>query len=254
MDYVYSEGVYNYPLPTGNDNINSVRLQGTGLRGIDFEYTSTEQFDGGNTEMEIGWIEYSSCIEGANPSTLNPLFSSDELLQLAQQAVTVKILPSTDIPGHSETAYYAMMADLCSNPIFALNNGYSLSFTLDENFVPSKADPGNWIGDNVDAFLWNTCGVALYELADGKTYWACNNVEGLHITETHCWWDWQDTTGHDITVWLGFDAKKDRECMRYDDGTYAISSAAPSPAPTTQPTTGPTTNPTADPTMNAIVG
>ena len=30
MDYVYFEGVYNYPLPTGNDNINSVRLQCTG--------------------------------------------------------------------------------------------------------------------------------------------------------------------------------------------------------------------------------
>jgi len=27
MDYIYSEGVYNFPLPTGNDNINSVRLQ-----------------------------------------------------------------------------------------------------------------------------------------------------------------------------------------------------------------------------------
>ena len=133
--------------------------------------------------MEIGWIEYSSCIEGANPSTLNSDFSSDQLLQLAQQAVTVKILPSTDIPGHSETAYYAMMADLCSNPIFALNNGYSLSFTLDENFVPSPSDPGNWIGDNVDEFLWNSCGVDLHKLTEGyrAVYWACDNHEGIPI-------------------------------------------------------------------------
>ena len=129
--------------------------------------------------MEIGWIEFSSCIEGKHSSTFNPDYESDELIELAQQAVTVKILPSTDIPGHSETAKYALMADLCSNPIFALNNGYSLSYTLDEDFTASKADPNNWIGDSASTLMWNSCHAALYQLSDGKVYWACGNVGGI---------------------------------------------------------------------------
>ena len=154
------------------DNAPTVELTG-------FGFTSKEEFNGGITSMEFGWIEYLSCVEGDNPSTMNPDFTTDELIELAQQAVTVKILPSTDIPGQNETADYAVMADLCSNPIFALNNGYSLSYTLSESFEASLADTDNWIGDNADSLLWNSCSAALYELADGDVYWACGNTGGI---------------------------------------------------------------------------
>ena len=117
----------------------------------------------------------------------------DELVDLAQYAVTVKILPSTDIPGQSEDATYAVMADLCSNPIYALNHGYSMSYVVDEDFtVTSLSDTSNWIGtDAALGLMWNSCygptgiGLDAMSLEDGP-YWACGNTGGIIISYLFC--------------------------------------------------------------------
>merc|ERR1711929_64865 len=77
--------------------------------------------------MEIGWIQYSHCEEGDNVNEYNSDYTMDELIEMAETAITVKIMPSGEIPGQSETASYTVMADLCSNPIYALNRGYTMS-------------------------------------------------------------------------------------------------------------------------------
>ena len=143
-----------------------------------------------NIEMEIGWIEFSSCVEGQNPVIMNAQYTLSELLILAESAVTVKIMPSTDIPGVSETAAYTVMADLCSNPIYALNRGYTMSWILDETTDPpviaGVADTSNWIGSR--SMMWNSqncidrngyLGQEPPTLAELYIYHACGNTLGL---------------------------------------------------------------------------
>ena len=157
------------------------------LSDVAYQYTSTETFND-NIEMDIGWVEFASCAEGGNPTIINPQYTMDELLILAESAVTVKIMPSTDIPGVSETAAYTVKADLCSNPVYALNRGYTMSWVLDETTDPpvvaGLADTTNWIG--ATDMLANSCygqdalGDEPSTLEEMYIYHACANVEGLN--------------------------------------------------------------------------
>jgi len=195
-----------------------------------FQYTSTQNFNG--QSVEIGWIKYSSCTEGPNnPLTYNPDYSADELKELTKLAVTVKILPSTDIPGKSETADYALTANLCSNPIFALNRGFMMSYSVGSDWkVSGTADTDNWIGVKAGTLMssyancrGNVVGSDPLKLEDGNVYWACGNFAGLHIRSDSCWFDWETLTGHDITVWMGFTKDLDQICVEHADGTYGLS-------------------------------
>eukprot|EP01083_Nonionella_stella_P091790 256698_1 len=119
----------------------------TDISTLAFDYTSIEDFNGQGTA--IGWIQYASCMEG-RPIGYPDGYTQDELIDIAKYAITVKVLPSTDIPGQSETPDVALMADLCSNPIYALNNGYEMSFTVNESLhLVAGADTNNWIGTTV---------------------------------------------------------------------------------------------------------
>ena len=201
--------------------------------------------------MEIGWIEYSSCIEGAPYSTTyNPLYSLNGLLHIAQYAVTIKILPSSDIPGSNETAEYTVMADICSNPIYALNNGYTMGLTVNETSDPPVVTglvtgddiSENWIGDNAATVLWSGCyrlasvGDEPPKLETGSIYDACGNTGGLHITDEYCWFDWEDYTGNNISVYFGFDVNQERYC-ELSDGTYNLMTTTTTPSPTNTLTT-----------------
>ena len=216
---------------------------------LSFNYTSTEEFSAEN--MTIGWLEYTHCTEGLNNELIyNPEYGGlYGLINLAQYAVTVKILPSSDIPGQSETAEYTVMADLCSNPIYALNNGYTMSFTLNETSDPpvitGYADTSNWIGDNAATLVGNSCygdytafGEEPLTLAEEYVYHACGNTEGIHIVHVNgyevCWFDNYDWTGHDISVYLGFDVNQKRYC-EYDNGEYKVMTVEPTMAPSDEP-------------------
>lgn len=181
-------------------------------------------------------MKYSTCIEGYNPQTYNSEYTLDELIGLAQYAITVKFLPSTDIPGQNETVAYSVMADLCSNPVYALNNGYTMSYKVDENSSPpvvtGYTDTGYWIGNNSYTLMWNGCygslgsGAVPPTLQSGYTYHACGNGNGIHIVTVNgysngCWWDWLDYVGHDITVWLGFDVNQRLFCSSFG-GEYKL--------------------------------
>ena len=93
----------------------------SGFGPISFDVNSTFDFNGQNTD--IGWLHFASCTEGSNPLVYNSEYSIDELLDLAQYAITVQFGPSTNIPGLEEDERYTNTADLCSNPVWALNNG-----------------------------------------------------------------------------------------------------------------------------------
>ena len=234
---------------------------------ISFNTTSFENFS--TTSMEIGWIKYSSCTEGNNEQNYNPDYSLSGLIHLAKYAVTVKFLPSTDVLGVNETANYSIMADLCSNPIYALNNGYSMSWTVDEvngsMIITNLSDTDNWIGVN-DAKLMKNYGTGGYDeigqepstLQSGHLYHASGNGDGLHVFQydngtalltTKCWWNTNTYTGHDITVYLGFDVDQTHHCY-LENGTYKFMTLEPTTDPTMQPTPDPTYNPSETPTSD----
>ena len=73
----------------------------------------------------------------------------DELLYLFPYAITVKILSTDYLPNNTiYSGDYMIKADICSNPIFALNNKWETSFVLDYDtgLIVSASDPNDWIG------------------------------------------------------------------------------------------------------------
>eukprot|EP01083_Nonionella_stella_P300996 1030384_1 len=159
-----------------------------------FQHTTTENFVDMTTE--IGWIKFASCKEGYGsdlyaleyPTTNG--WSKQELIDIAKNAVTVKILPSDDIPGSNENGEYAVTADICSNPMFAFNNGYELSWTVDmvTSLVTGATNSLYWIGsENATNRMTNsmTTSVAIGDeprsISDGYFYHAPNNKKGFHI-------------------------------------------------------------------------
>ena len=120
-----------------------------------------------------------------------------------------------------------LLADLCSNPIYALNNGYIMSWTVSESSDPpvitDYTNTDYWIG--ATDLMWNSCyGAVSYgsepsTLSIAYLYHACGNHGGLHISSNMCWFDYVTTTGYDITMWLGFDANRERQCI-IRNGTY----------------------------------
>ena len=236
---------------------------------IPFEANSTEQFN--SITLEIGWLQYSTCIEGNNEQTYNSNYSLDEFLYLAQYAVTIKFLPSTDIPGEpltEQSDQYGVMADLCSNPIYALNNGYMMAFTVDETSSPpvltGYGNTDNWIGTNAVTMMSNNCydndkssGDEPSTLEDGYVTYSCGNADGLNILAYtgynpqayQCWLDWDTYTGLNPSIWLGFDINQELNC-HFVDGEYELMTSAPTSDPTMAPSVQPTTRaPTLDPTQ-----
>ena len=155
---------------------------------ITFDHTSTFDFNG--LSMDIGWLEFSWCEEGNNnavaSSNYHSGFDESELFELLQYAVTVQIGPRNGVPWGAEDNDYTGTADICSNPVFALNNQYELSHVLDTTSDPTvcvimwchffplnsfsfitifhdqvtldNADTSNWIGTTCAvARLQNSC-------------------------------------------------------------------------------------------------
>eukprot|EP01083_Nonionella_stella_P179300 636194_1 len=101
-----------------------VQSQSTSFADLSFEHITNEDFNAVN--MDIEWIEFTSCKEGCSwePDT-SDCDNDDHLLQypngwtqqqmidIARYAITVKILPYTDIPG-DETIDYAAATNTTS--------------------------------------------------------------------------------------------------------------------------------------------
>ena len=139
--------------------------------------------------MDIGWLELASCIKGFNPLIYHNAYSLSELIVLAEQAITVQIGPSSNIPGVTMDSDYTNTADLCSSPIFALNNGYEMSYHLNMSTTPpvisGYSDLNDWIGTNTSkSILENSCslssvGAEALSLMN-STYYACGNNDGMY--------------------------------------------------------------------------
>merc|ERR1719242_2106769 len=70
--------------PTSNPTPDPTKSPTVDFGDITFEYTSTENFT--TDTLDIGWVEYMSCIEGNNPLIYNPDHSFNGLLHMVQYA------------------------------------------------------------------------------------------------------------------------------------------------------------------------
>ena len=109
----------------------------TAFGPIPFDHNSTFNFT--DRSVEIGWLQFSWCDNQNQPKSSNyhSSFTVAELFALLEYAVTVQIGPATNVPGVSESSNYTNTADLCSNPVWALNNKYELSFVLNMTSSPT---------------------------------------------------------------------------------------------------------------------
>eukprot|EP01084_Bolivina_argentea_P311234 538702_1 len=248
---------------------------------ITFDYLSfSEEFDG--TIMDIGWVKYSHCTEGhgSNINGMKYWKTLQELVDMARYAITFKILPSNDLPY----TQFALKAKLCSNPIYALNNGYELSYTLNTttSHVEGYGSDDYWIG-SLTAIIRtrNYCYHHINDqndyqaecnkekpqyakrLIDGHIYWSGENPSGgIYLSDNRkqsvwesnpqCVWKWDVIFGHNITLWLGFDAEKVRSCVKSgvpNSEDYILKVVAPTFTPTVAPTSSPSVAPTYNPTL-----
>ena len=221
---------------------------------IIFDSNSTFNFSG-NTR-DIGWLQFSICSEGGGHSVYNPNYTVDDLFDLTRYAITVQIGPSNNTPGVSEDVDYTNTADICSNPVFALNNQYEMSYTLNMTVSPpvisDYANTDNWIGTSISKNrLVNTCFArtslgsvphALYNV----TYWGCGNHDAFAIIriDSRCYLDYLNNIGYDPQVWLGFDLNQEAYCQFNDSGDYTLIGDSVTGSPTTVPTLEPTKSPT----------
>ena len=116
----------------------STKGTSTAFGPITFDHNSTFNFDDG--PMNIGWIEFSWCSPRNVPessSNYHPSFTQNELFDILKYAITVQIGPDSNIPGVTENADYTNTADICSNPVWALNHKYELSFVLNMTSSPT---------------------------------------------------------------------------------------------------------------------
>eukprot|EP01084_Bolivina_argentea_P103803 185911_1 len=204
---------------------------------LNFSAESTQQFSDGSSKT-IGWIKFLSCNEKslALNYSYNIEYTRQQLVDLAHCAITAKILTNNDIPGITENNQYALTTDICSNPVFALNYGYELSYVLDENTFArnSYSDLNNWIGtSDAKNRLINSCYYGHVTtprtiLQDEMFYQACGNGAGIHLGQFNtannwilCDWDIDGSSfGVGMTFWLGFDRAATGGCQRTVNDVY----------------------------------
>jgi len=160
---------------------------------------TTIEYDG-NTR-DIAWVRVFECTEGTTTFS-----RSSDYDTLATTAISVKIVPAGG-PSNPDYDDFAVVAKPDSNVIVALNDLKELSYTYDPDASPNRigfANPSNWIGTNTAlARVIDGCGPD--DLRSGVIYAAQCNNNGLHIWNGMCKWEWANTVGQDIEVYVGFD-------------------------------------------------
>ena len=197
----------------GANNLNLISKY-----NLTFDYVSNEEFIIG-APMTIGWIKYASCTEGSNTSQNALIFDNiDYINNISVYAITVKILPTGEIPGVHENINFSVKAAICSNPIFAFNAGYELTYELNvsSELIIDNSSWYDWIGtDKVRDRMKNDMSLLQQTLLGtspqqgagygGNFFWGRSNFGGMHIQQTpSCEWDYDDTLGENITIWMGF--------------------------------------------------
>eukprot|EP01084_Bolivina_argentea_P269775 458574_1 len=233
---------------TSQCDTNSVMTIPT-LTDLKFDEITTEYFM--NYTMTVGWIKFVSCKEGDNDMDLFTYYFEDkkfipselvdyilveptildQLRVLSSNAISIKFIP----PGGKANIHYnnlAVIAKPCSNPIYLLNNGKALSYTVNisSDIIIGPADLNNWIGTDVAKRRlnnrWPLPDIDITQPLDiiKDIYDAAWNAQGIRILPDKgiCYWDFNDIFNQNIQVYVGFDVDKSLYCDFNDEGMYDL--------------------------------
>ena len=231
-----------------------------------FDHISyNEDFNGLN--MNIGWLKLLSCNEGNTNSWAGndinqftfPSNFDDIINNSLPYAITIKFLDSSLTPNNDSSAGdYMVKADICSYPVFALNNNLELSFTIDLNtkLKSGASNIDNWTGSptaisrmesdfNCPSIVNNSSPYPIYNLSQSDQLivfmgW-CG--QSLHVdlnrgtgAPSRCAWQIKQQYGVNIDVYIGFEIDGNK-CHLETNGNYSLTTPAP-----TRIQTGPSLN------------
>ena len=195
------------------------------------------------TPRDVAWIQILECDETTNDFTY---YHRSQWLDLQKQAISIKIVPvgSKSNPQYDD---FAVVAVPCSNPVIATQNNFAASYVIDENTLSltGYANINNWIGTaTAKARLWNNNGMAL-DSFDDVIYRAGGNQGGIHLSPLNasCYWDWSDSLGQDIAVYLGFDVDGNDFCEPTQSPTSSPTSPSQNYFPNSLCVNGEVSNP-----------
>jgi len=217
----------------------------------------------------IRWIKAYECEENAAPGASPPQFQEgfngySGIMKYAEYAISVKFAPGR--APNTEHHRFQVQAEVCSNAVYNLNNGFELSYETDPdtNKVIGVADLDAWIGtEEAKSRLKNTCVMVTdpRSILHGIWYHACGNGNGIMLYGNTCMWDWKDDHEQDMQIWLGFDVDFAASCHKssgkyiYGETLAPTAPTMPTAKPTQRPTTTskPTNVPSAAPTLRPTV-
>ena len=215
----------------------------------------------------IGWIKVYSCKESSSPTYNYSNGQNDsDFYEYFEHAIAAQFLTDGGTPidynFSSPNDSYAFMTDICSIPVISLNNNMEMSWPIDVDTLGRTGSyatisyiNNNWLG--TDAALvrltqgsYSSTQHAIYDpsRSDFWLYWACGNVDGVHLLSGRCQLDYEtDLPGvESISFWLGFAVDKNKCCV-VSDGLSFLSASDECPTiPTAEPTADPTSSPTLD--------
>eukprot|EP01084_Bolivina_argentea_P303958 524876_1 len=272
--YNISSSIYKtYPLNIAADNggytldaqikniiINSTYFEKDTMWDIiptHWDHETTEQFNIGL--VDIGWIKYLDCIDGTgsveNYVVYNEYYNQTQLLEFAKYAITFKIIPENVTRNSSYYSKFAVLSDICTTNVWALNNGYSVGYKLDINTLEVTGYPqfDEYIGE-YEAVGRMIPRCFLYELDDTpydlSAFFSIGCAQSIVILTDPkrpnggvcSWTGYKDTitnnTLNKIGVYLGFDKNRDKCCRSNGDQLKYFQCNAneipPTPPPTPQ--------------------
>eukprot|EP00484_Ammonia_sp_Unknown_P026360 CAMPEP_0197023880 /NCGR_PEP_ID=MMETSP1384-20130603/4520_1 /TAXON_ID=29189 /ORGANISM="Ammonia sp." /LENGTH=388 /DNA_ID=CAMNT_0042452171 /DNA_START=17 /DNA_END=1183 /DNA_ORIENTATION=+ len=180
-------------------------------QGLDSSTLSTLQASA-TVENGIAWVLAIEGVTGAWTYSA-PFNDRAGFVDIAQYATSIKFV--------SASGSYSIYATECSNPVWAINNGYEASFTVDEStgLITGYANTANWIGDT--QYMSNSCyaGLAVGQAPRSLNdiiYHACGNSGGgVHVEG-----DNGNAKFHSLedgaNVFLGFDDAWSTDCYGND--------------------------------------
>jgi len=215
--------------------------EGTACADVYFIYSRVDSriselgasvYDSYSTEQGrlIGWKKMVSCDEGnGNPLLWPGGKSYADFEAMLDSAIALQFLPRDSTPAEFDftndaSDEFAVMLSVCSNPMIALNNGLTPSWTYDldtiapgSGQIAGQTDLDDWLGSSAaKARLSNSC------TGDGATsfentmYHACGHTGGIHLKDSpqQCVWDYRDDLANvdGISVWLGFMPQQNGHC------------------------------------------
>eukprot|EP01084_Bolivina_argentea_P264870 448818_1 len=184
------------------------------------------EFDNVSDQYEIGWTSIINCTEGKNSSfDFYKQFTLDQIRNLLPYVMSVKITPQSST-NYDKYDDFIVETIPCSDPIFSINHGKELSFSIHEFNKTINYQTSNnnyWTGtDKAKSRLsngkhcWEYVSIGHYSRDFPVIYSSCENGIRIDVNAGLCQWNHgignDEMSGENIEIHFGFDKNKKIKC------------------------------------------